>query len=280
MSRVFARRTAAIATMHGKERVIAPILEQAFGIQSILPQNFNTDAFGTFTREIQRMGTQIAAARRKAEAVLELTGETLSIASEGSFAPHPAFPAIACNREILLLLDRANDLEIIGEAFSTDTNFSHQSIRSWQEAEKFAQQVGFPSHGLVAIGSDRKIAKGITTLEVLREVVEQSLHDFPNEPLHLETDMRALYNPTRMLNIEKATRNLIEKMQSLCPQCDAPGYAIAEYKAGLRCRICGIPTKLTRAAIYRCQHCNFSQELLFPDGLKTADPQYCSFCNP
>jgi hypothetical protein len=77
--------------MHHKERVIVPVLQQELGIKCIVPENFNTDIFGTFTREVERPGTQIAAARLKAQQALEVTGETLAIASEGSFTLHPSF---------------------------------------------------------------------------------------------------------------------------------------------------------------------------------------------
>jgi hypothetical protein len=69
---LFTNRVAVLATMHQKERVIAPILEENLGIKVIVPENFNTDAFGTFTREIKRPGNQIEVARLKAEKALEL----------------------------------------------------------------------------------------------------------------------------------------------------------------------------------------------------------------
>ncbi|MEB3336169.1 MAG: DUF6671 family protein, partial [Leptolyngbyaceae bacterium] len=114
-SLLFADRVAVIATMHHKETVIAPILEQELGVKAIVPQNFDTDALGTFTREIERPADQVSTARLKAEQALDLTGETLAIASEGSFGPHPQMPFVACNREIVLLLDRLNELEIVGQ---------------------------------------------------------------------------------------------------------------------------------------------------------------------
>lgn len=53
--------------MHQKEKVIAPLLEQELCIKVIVPQDFNTDIFGTFTRDVKRPGTQIATAKLKAE---------------------------------------------------------------------------------------------------------------------------------------------------------------------------------------------------------------------
>jgi hypothetical protein len=84
---------------------IAPILESELGLQYLVPNNFNTDTFGTFTRDIPRPADQIATARLKAKKALEITGGTIAIASEGSFAPHPDLPFIASNRETVVLID-------------------------------------------------------------------------------------------------------------------------------------------------------------------------------
>lgn len=45
---LFVNRVAVLATMYHKEKVIAPILEQELGIKVIVPQDFDTDRFGTF----------------------------------------------------------------------------------------------------------------------------------------------------------------------------------------------------------------------------------------
>lgn len=275
---LFHGRVGILATMHQKEKAIAPILETELNINVVTPKNFNTDIFGTFTREIKRLGTQIEAARSKAEKALEITGETLGIASEGSFAPHPYFPYISTNREIVFLLDKENDLEIIGEEFSTDTNHNHQLVSSVEEAYTFAKQVGFPEHGLVVLCNE--IIKGITTEEGLVKAVTLALANSPDGKVHLETDMRAMYNPTRMKNIEKATWNLVKKINTRCPNCSTPGFEITQTISGLPCAACHLPTTLTRSVIYQCKKCDFSQEQLFPNGNEFADPGQCMYCNP
>ncbi|AFY76976.1 MAG: hypothetical protein IGR93_20855 [Hydrococcus sp. C42_A2020_068] len=287
MSRIswFKNRLAILATMHQKERVIAPLLETELNLQVIVPSQFDTDRFGTFTREIKRVGTQIEAARLKAQKVLELTGKTIAIASEGSFYPHPAFPFLSCDREIVLLIDKTNQLEIIGQEITTETNHNHQQVKSIEAALEFAQKVGFPEHGLVVMSGQNstekeEIIKGIITEEKLIESVEIFLKKSPTGTIHIETDMRAMYNPTRMKAIAKATRDLIEKLNRFCPQCSAPGFDIVERLSGLPCGWCSSPTSLIRAAIYQCPKCNYRQETLFPDGVETADPSYCPYCNP
>ena len=282
---LFNNRVAILATMHQKQQAIAPLLEPELGIKVVVPTDFNTDVFGTFTREIERPGTQIAAAKLKATKALELTGEKLAIASEGSFAPHPYLPYIYSNREIVILIDRENDLEIIGEEFSLETNFNHQVAEEIQQAYDFARKSGFPEHGLVIsyrqiVKDSSEIIKGITTKEKLIEAWNWALHNSPDGKVYLETDMRAHYNPTRMKNISKATANLLSKIKNHCPQCHIPGFDITQRIKGLPCGMCGMPTSLVNSVIYQCQKCSYSQEKLFPDGREFADPGQCMYCNP
>ncbi len=281
----FQNRIAVLATMHRKEEAIAPILEKEIGVQVVVPSDFDTDQFGTFTRDRDRPGTQLEAARLKAEKVLELTGETLAIASEGSFAPHPSFPAIPCNRELVLLLDRQNNLEIVGWEISTETNYSHATIQSLEEALQFARQAEFPTHGLVVMmhqssKTPEEIFKGITTEAELEAAVMAVLERSANGRIHIETDMRAHQNPTRMGVIAKATMNLIQAIQRACPVCSTPGFELVEHRPGLLCELCGSPTNLTRVAVYHCKTCGSQQDILYPDGIQMADPTYCNFCNP
>jgi hypothetical protein len=271
--------------MHYKEKVMAPLLEKELGIKIIVPQNFDTDAFGTFTREIKRLGNQLEAARLKAKEALTRTGETLAFASEGAFGPHPYLPFLSCNREIVVLIDTLNELELVGEVLSSETNYNHRTIKTVEEAFDFANQVGFPEHGLVVMlephpQAQQEIIKGIVTEQQLTESVEWVLAQSSNRKAHIETDMRALYNPTRMRIIEQATLDLIRKINQVCPNCSYPGFDVTERKEGLPCEWCTFPTTLTLVAISHCQKCGFSQEVLFPDGVEKADPAQCMYCNP
>lgn len=303
---LFTDRTAVLATMHRKETVIAPLLA-TLNLNVILPTEFNSDRFGTFSREIARAGTQLEAARQKAIAAMELTGCEIGIASEGSFGPHPALPFLPSNRELVLWLDRRHDLEVVGEAISTQTNYRQTQVSSWEAAKQFAQQVGFPSHGLIVIAglpsdqtrnpsADRpridrsiqpassptvkpeQIIKGISDVDSLRQAFSWAIEQA--EIVWIETDMRAHYNPTRMQVIQQATQDLIAKLQHRCPNCGYPGFAVVQRHSGLPCELCGQPTASTRSIQYGCQHCGFQQEVEFPDGLRFADPTYCSYCNP
>lgn len=285
LAELFSNRVGVLATMHGKERAIAPILSRELGINVIVQENFDTDRFGTFTRDIKRMGSQVEAARFKALAALEATGEAIALASEGTFGPHPFVPGLSLNREIVIFIDRKHDIEIIGQEASIETNFNSKTVKNIDEAFEFAKLVGFPEHGLVVVvnkpsENQAQIIKGIATEEQLCEAVNLGLSQSRDGSVQIETDMRAHYNPTRMKNIEKATLDLIRKLNQLCLQCSWPGFDVVDRKIGLPCGVCGFPTEMTLAVIYQCKKCGFSQEKLFPDGIETADPARCSYCNP
>ena len=278
----FRDRIAVIATMHRKELAIAPILEASLGLRVIVPQDFDSDLFGTFTRDIERPANQVETAKLKAEKALELIDADLAIASEGSFFPHPML-GIPYNREIVLLLDKKHNFTVYGEFLSTDTNFRHQEISSYEQAYDFARKVGFPDHAIVLMqdaqtSAKEAIYKGITSIELLKDTVMELLEIYPT--IHIETDMRSLYNPTRMSNIAKATEDLVRKLQQLCPNCNFVNFDVVKTLKGLPCELCGLPTQVTRANVYRCDRCQFQQEVLFPNAIQIADPMYCSYCNP
>jgi hypothetical protein len=278
----FCDRLAVIATMHRKELAIAPILQTSLGIRSIVPNDFNSDIFGTFTRDIDRTANQIETAKLKGEKALDIIDVDLAIASEGSFFPHPIL-GIPYNREIVLLLDKKHDFAVYGESISTDTNFRHQVISSYEQAYEFALKIGFPDHAIVLMpdaqtSAKSAIHKGITSEDVLRDLVNQFLRRSPQ--IHIETDMRSHYNPTRIKNIAKATEDLVRKLQQHCPNCNFVAFDVVENLKGLRCELCGFPTQVTRSNVYRCDRCDFKQETLFPNGIQFADPRYCSYCNP
>lgn len=185
----FAGRQAVLGTKHGKEQVIAPLLHDFFGVETIVPRGFDTDCYGTFTREIPRLGTQLETARQKALAAMAHTGLTLGLASEGSFGPHPDAYFLPCNLEIIVLIDREHDLEIVGQSLTTNVRFVHGYVTQWEEALKLAQRAGFPEHHLVVRADERSTAdlsKGISTYAALEEAVLRRLR----QPLALLSALR------------------------------------------------------------------------------------------
>ena len=152
----FRGRLAVLATMHRKEQAIAPVLEEALGLQVEVPPGLDTDRFGTFTREVPRPGTQLATARLKAQAALAAVPEAdFGLASEGSFGPHPWLPWVAGGRELIVLMDRAGGFELIGADLTAETNWGSRLVSSVADALAFVQSVGFPSHAVVVIGAHK-----------------------------------------------------------------------------------------------------------------------------
>jgi hypothetical protein len=275
---------AVIATMHGKERVIAPLLAEGLGLECRVADGLDTDRFGTFSRERARDGSALDAARAKAAAALTLMPEArIAIASEGSFGPHPQIPFAPLGRELVLLLDRVTGLEIAGHDVTLDVRYAHQVVHTPGEAEAFAKRIGFPEHGLIVMGSTGEepapqlaLAKGITRPEVLAEAVARAIA--ASGAAHVETDMRAHYNPTRMAAIARAGQDLVSRYTSRCPACAQPGFAVAERIAGLPCNACGTPTALTLREVLTCAGCGHNEEHV--SAPESADPGHCPRCNP
>ncbi|SEL13466.1 hypothetical protein SAMN04488700_0417 [Carnobacterium iners] len=282
---LFQNRIAILATMHKKEEVISPLLEKELGIKTIVPEGFDSDKFGTFTGDVERTGDQFEAARRKAEGAMALYSGTLAIASEGTFGPHPFVPFIPFNREIVMLIDKENGIEISGIAMTTETDFKQKVVKSFTEAYEFSLSAGFPKTGIVVKLSEHskdlgEMIKGITIKEDLEKAVAYALEKSINNEIFIATDMRASYNPKRMKNIEAATRDLLKNIVCLCPSCQWPGYKITDRKKGLPCKWCNYPTELTLSYRYSCGRCGYNEERNYPDGIEQADPGNCQHCNP
>ncbi len=278
----FKGRTAALATMHGKEKVIEPLLKE-IGVNIIIPKGLNTDAFGTFTRDIDRAGNQLKAVRTKAHAALALSGLDLAIASEGSFGADPQIPFIQSNFELILLIDTKNNLEIRGHYRSTETNMNGSYVSTIEEARNLAEKCGFPNHGVIVRKSEkskRHIYKDIVTYADLEQRVMKLLKRLFTRKIYIETDMRAHRNPTRMQNITKATEDLIKNMKSLCPKCNTPGFVVVDVKRGISCNLCGRPTDRPNMLVYKCLKCDFSQDSPIVDAPASVDAGECEYCNP
>lgn len=201
---MFKGRKLLIATKHEKEKVIAPILEKELGVSWFVINDFDTDELGTFTREIERKDDPIITARKKCLLAMELTNCDLAVASEGSFGPHPTIYFVPADDEFLLFIDKKNDLEIIVRELSTETNFNGAEIKTEMELKEFSAQANFPTHRLILRKSKndfRNMVKGINNIELLNNTFNNLIAEYGTA--YIETDMRAMYNPTRMKVIEQ-----------------------------------------------------------------------------
>lgn len=278
---IFFQRNILIATSHKKEAAIGPMLQEKFKSNIIIPDGFNTDRFGTFSGEIEREDTPLDAARRKCKAASQAYNANLVIASEGSFGPHPTLFFVPADDEILLLIDYENELEIGVREISTKTNFSGKEVKTNEEVKEFANAIGFPSHKVIlrkAREDNSHIVKDITNWDELSMKAELLMNKYGS--LFIETDMRAMNNPTRMSVIAHAAQKLAELMVSNCPNCRTPGFDVGEIVPGLPCSLCNAPTKSTLKKVYICKKCNYIKDVYYPNKKQNEEPMYCDWCNP
>ncbi|MCS6933943.1 MAG: hypothetical protein NZM35_02180 [Chitinophagales bacterium] len=277
---IFAGRKLLIATKHGKERQIAPVLEKELGVKPFVIPDLDTDVLGTFTGEIERKDDPLTTLRKKCRMGYEASGCDLVVASEGTFTTHPVSGFIPFHFELLMLCDFSNGLEVTVQETTTDTNISKEEIKNWEQLQNFAARTGFPRHALILRLPDdnRHLYKGITDTETLSKcyIALRAMR----EVVVAETDMRAMHNPKRMQVIARAAKELVKKIKSECPVCQWPGYGVTDARKGLPCAQCGAPTRTTFSYILRCARCSHSEEKLYPQGKTTEDPMYCDLCNP
>ncbi len=138
-----------------------------------------------------------------------------------------------------------------------------------------------PTHGLILRKEKddfSDIVKGITNAEVLYKTFK--LFSSSYSKAFIETDMRAMYNPMRMKVIEKATFKLLDKINTVCPECSTPGFGITDSKKGLPCNVCNFPTRSVSSHIFSCKKCSYLKEEKYPNGKFFEDPMHCDVCNP
>lgn len=278
---MFKDRKLLIATKHKKEQVIAKPIEAALEVKCIVMEDYDTDELGTFTGEKERKMPPLETVRKKCLDAMDKYGFDLAIANEGSFGPHPALYFIPANEELMVLIDKKLKLEILVKNISTQTNFGGKMIHDYFELEQFAVKTQFPSHALILRknnNSNDDIIKGISNWEALQFAYNNLSLKYGD--VYAETDMRAMYNPTRMKVIEETTFKLIEAIQHQCPQCGTPGFMPYKFIPGLPCILCGLPTKSIKTEISKCKKCNYEMGNDYPKQKEFEDPQFCDYCNP
>jgi hypothetical protein len=281
MAKIYENRKMVLLTQHEKEKAIKNAIEKETGCELVVESGFDTDKFGTFSREIKRPKSQLDTARMKIKKAIKLFKADLAIASEGSFGSHPYAP-IPWNVELVLLYDKKENFELFGVYEGPETNLRHLRTDSLDEALKFAQDIGFPQHFVIIRPDDefsKKIIKDIKQIDQLKDAFYWCQKNSHSNQVFIETDMRAHANPTRMKNIEKATHDLLSKLMNLCPDCGAPGFIIKKVVTGLPCELCGTSSDMALKYIFSCHKCNYISEQLYPKG-QFAPAQYCDYCNP
>ena len=211
----FKGKKIALLTKHGKEKIIAPILQRQLNCTVEWTQLVDTDALGTFDRTIARQGTQLQTLRRKVHLGIDASQNTMGVASEGSFVPDPYSGFMPWNIEMVMFVDDLHGLEVVGTAQGSAMSMSG-FFRDIDALLQFAQDAGFPSHALMLrpeSQTDKRITKGIADIEALKSAFMEAQLQSRNGKVFVENDLRAFCNPTRQKMIEQATEDLVQKMR-------------------------------------------------------------------
>jgi hypothetical protein len=281
LTEAYRGKRVAFLTQHGKEHVLAPVLEPPLGCTIERVDGFDTDQLGTFTRDRTRSGSQIDAARRKARIGMELSGLSVGMASEGSFGPDPFTGLLTWNVELLVWIDDELGIEVVGVAQGAAT-VGHLLTDDPRAAIEFAHRQGFPDQRLVLRPSgqdDPRVRKGIADWASLESGIDRCRAAAGNGMVFIEADLRAFACPARRERIAEAGGKLLAHLRSACPSCGLPGYVVTGRESGLRCSCCGLPTQVWRAERWRCQGCCFEAVVERYDR-QHADPGECLYCNP
>ncbi len=141
--------------------------------------------------------------------------------------------------ELISFVDIKNEIVVVESEISTETNFSYTDIRADEEYAEFLQKMKFGSHGLIVRGMEDNsiIAKGICDYSKLKKLLKANFKKY--ETIRLETDMRAMMNPTRMKVIHAAAKKLVTRLKNHCKKCETPGFGKQSVRGKLLCSLCG-----------------------------------------
>lgn len=271
-----------LASMHKKEIAVKPPFSELVGCEIIVSEKLDTDQFGTFSGEISRDLSAYETLRKKAVFAAEIYDLDYVISSEGSFGPHPGYPFINADTEMLLFYDRVRNLFITDYEISTDTNHSELEIAAnsiyTDEYFKWLEQIKFPSHGLIVKAGSIIIQKGICSTNALENAISEGFRQ--HRQLILETDMRAMMNPSRMNVINTLAYKLAKRVASTCVQCGTPGFPNNIKSGHLYCGLCFQETKVPKFIDMKCLKCDYLEQKEINPEKQFADPQYCDYCNP
>lgn len=129
-------------------------------------------------------------------------------------------------------------------------------------------------------GATEPLTKGIVTHAQLDGAIRRAARASTDDLAHVETDLRANCNPTRLREIALLARQLARRLSALCPAGHTPGWGVSDVVRGLACAWCRQPTRLVALEVHGCVVCVHRDRRPRADGLREADPGQCDYCNP
>ena len=159
-------------TKHDKAKLVTKYFNDILSMQ-VQEVVVDTDVFGTFSGEIERVGTPLENAVKKARVGIETTGNPFAIASEGSVGPDPIFGFINANIETMVFVDDELGIQIHESVKSNDiVAFTTTTIKN--NLEEFLKKADFPNHALIVKpNSGQGAIKGIRDVVGLEEAIKK-----------------------------------------------------------------------------------------------------------
>lgn len=269
--------TAALATKHLKEKIIAPIFSELE--INIALANVDTDLLGTFTGETPRLGTPREVVLKKAREGISSTGLSFALASEGSIGPDAFAPFIISDIECMAWIDETRNIEIVEFYRSFDIVAAQTVVGIKDSLDSFLVKADFPNHSLIVRAEDGngQIYKGISNFAQLQTSLETLAKE--SNKFIIESDLRAHHSPSRRRNIAEVAKILFTRISNLCRKCQAPGWGPISNLYGLLCIECdSFEERAIRGSILGCTCCEYKEELFSEK--KFIEPAECGVCNP
>jgi hypothetical protein len=277
----YAGQQIGLATIHSKERALAPPFRRLLGAEVVVAPDLNTDTLGTFSGEVPRPDALVETSLLKAELVFNTMDVDCAIASEGSYGPIDRLPLNPGGMEIMAFVDRKRGLRMVETLTTHRTNWRLMKFEAGDPAVPQAvKSFGFPDYGVFVIcGSDGSHPlKGLATLDEVVAAVDQEARRSSDGTALVIADMRAYRNPTRMKVLRALAWKLANRLKTLCPRCGTPGFGHLQSRRGLPCEACGAPTHWIDFEIDGCGACGHAVARARKDGRRTAPRLSCQAC--
>ena len=271
-------RLVVMPTKHDKAKLVSKHFNEILAMQ-VQEVFVDTDVFGTFSGEIERVGTPLETAVKKARVGIETTGNPFALASEGSVGPDPVFGFINANIETMVFVDDELDIQI-HETIKSNEILAFTTTTTKNNLEEFLKKADFPNHALIVKPNNGQGAvKGIRDLIELEEAIKKSRDASSDGEAIIESDLRAMCSPSRQKNISAVALKLVQRLSKTCTDCQTPGWGLKSFTRGVECSECG---EFSADAIKQEVLCCFKCEYTALGAVinVTLDPARCMNCNP
>lgn len=262
----------AVGTRHLKQRQLAPAFADVLGARLVVPDDLDTDLFGTFSGEVSRTASALETARRKAWLGMCVTGLRHGMASEASYGP-------AGHEEILVFLDDVRGIEVYETHWEVAEYAVSHRVRSVEELPGSVTDA-LSAQAVIVRRSDSRegIVKGVNDIARLRSAIACAVRHAGDGVAVVEPDLRAHHNPRRQRVLARLGCRLAHRLATPCPDCGSPGFGRVGSTAGLPCSACGSPTSLPLYDEHACCACAYRSTVR--NASAGADPGRCEYCNP